>query len=248
MRCPQRNPADFPLGSPQSRAAARALLQAKAPRMSQSVQFDEDAYVIYRVVCEHFDATMNPTYHEVEPTEVYTRGKEVRDTRHGPMIPFHLDEHAKRSTLASREFESAFGCEPKAGDMLRCYHVGIMRNPELSSAWLGRFFGAWRRQLPQMICPLKFEDGRLLKRLTSGSWKEDLTIQPQAWWWGVAMRCVWPYLWRVGLWNNAPPVARARSASPRSDANDWRRCVSGSGQWEAPMQASDRGRATTAGD
>jgi hypothetical protein len=176
----ESSPADFPLGSIQSRAAARALLQTKAPRLSQSVQFDEDAYLIYRAVCEYFDATMDPTYHEVEPTEVYTRGKELRDSRHGPIIPFHLDEHAKRSTFASWEFELAFGREPTAGDMLRCYHVGIVHNPELSSAWLGRFFEAWRRQLPDMICPLKFEDSRLFKRLTSGTWEEDVTIQPQA--------------------------------------------------------------------
>jgi hypothetical protein len=181
----ESSPADFPLGSPQSRAAARALLQAKAPRMSQSVQFDEDAYEIYRVVCEYFDATMDPNYHEVEPTEVYTRGKEVHDRRHGPIIPFHLDEHAKRSTSASWEFESAFCREPEAGDLLCCYHVGIMHDPELSSARLGRFFEAWRRQLPHMICPLKFEDGCLFKRLTSGSWEENVTIQAQAAWWGV---------------------------------------------------------------
>src|SRR3982074_298259 len=97
----ESSPADFPLGSIQSRAAARALLQTKAPRLSQSVQFDEDADVVYRIVCEYFDATMDPTYHEVEPTEVYARGKELHDSRHGPIIPFHLDEHAKRSTFAS---------------------------------------------------------------------------------------------------------------------------------------------------
>lgn len=207
----ESSPADFPLGSPQSRAAARALLQAKAPRLSQSVQFDDDAYVIYRVVCEHFDATMDPTYHEVEPTEIYTRGKELRDRRHGPIIPIHLDEHAKRSTFASWEFESAFGREPEAGDMLRCYHVGIMRNPELNSAWLGRFFEAWRRQLPHMVCPLKFEDSRLFKRLTSGSWEEDVTIQPQAWWWGVECDAFgrtsgeWAYGRTPSMWQDPDP-------------------------------------------
>ena len=207
----ESSPADFPLGSVQSRAAARALLLAKTPRLSQSVQFDEDAYEIYRAVCEYFDATMNPTYHDVEPTEIYGRGQECHDRRHGPIIPFHLNDHAKRSTSSSYEFELAFNREPEAGDMLRCYHVGIMHNPELTSAWLGRFFEAWHRQLPHMICPLKFEDGRLFKRLTSGSWAEDVTIQPKAKWWGVECDAFgrtsgeWAYGRTPHLWQEPDP-------------------------------------------
>ena len=205
------SPADFPLGSPHSRAAARALLQAKVPSLSLSAQYDEDAYEIYRAVCLHFDATMDPTYHELEPMAIYIKGREVYERRHGQTIPFHLDDHAKRSTDASREFEIAFRREPAAGDMLRCYHVGIMHNPELIAAGLSRFFGAWQRQLPQVICPLKLKDNCLYKRLESGKWDEDVTVQSQTKWWGVECDVFgrtsgeWAYGTTPHLWQEPDP-------------------------------------------
>jgi hypothetical protein len=125
----QLSPADFPLGSPQSRAAARALLLAKAPRIAPATQFDEDALAIYSAM-SYLDATMAPTYHDVEPTTAYIRGQELRDAVYGPIIPAHLDEHLKRYTRASGEFELAFGREPKAGDVLRYEHVALMHSSE----------------------------------------------------------------------------------------------------------------------
>jgi hypothetical protein len=175
------------------------------------VQFDEDAYEIYCAVCGYFDATMDPTYHEVEPTEIYARGRELHERRHGPIIPFHLNDHAKRSTDASREFELAFGREPETGEMLRCYHVGIMHNPELNSLRLGPLVEAWKRQLPHLKCPLKFENDRLFKRLTSGNWEEDITIQSQAKWWGVECDVFgrssgeWAYGRTPHLWQEPDP-------------------------------------------
>jgi hypothetical protein len=137
-------------------------------------------------VCLQFDATMDPTYHELEPMAIHTKGREVYERRHGAKIPFHLSDHATRSTNASYEFELAFGREPDAGDMLRCYHVGrIVHNPEISSVQFDRLFETWRRQLPRVICPLKFEKDQLFKRLKSGDWEEDVTIGAQAKWWGV---------------------------------------------------------------
>jgi hypothetical protein len=66
--------------------------------------------------------------------------------------------------------------------MLRCEHVAIMHSPGLNSLRVGPIIEAWQRQLPHLTCPLKFENGRLFKRLTSGNWAENLTIQPQAKW------------------------------------------------------------------
>ena len=50
------------------------------------VQFDKDALAIYNAMA-YLDATMEPTYHDVEATAIYVRGEELRDARYGPIIP-----------------------------------------------------------------------------------------------------------------------------------------------------------------
>jgi hypothetical protein len=158
-----------------------------APRPSQSIQFDEDALAIYGAM-SYLDATLEPSYHDVEPTAVYVRGTELRDALYGPIIPAHLDEHLKRYTRASGEFELAFGREPETGDMLRYEHVALMHSSENYSRQFGRVIEAWQRQLPQLTCPLKFEGGRLLRRLApvrqseAPRWEEDVRIQPEMRW------------------------------------------------------------------
>ena len=86
----------------------------------------------------YLDATLEPTYHDVEPTEVYRRGKEVRDALYGPIVPAHLDEHLKRYTRASGEFELAFGRERGIGDVLRYETVVLMHRPEIYSSHFRR--------------------------------------------------------------------------------------------------------------
>ena len=158
-----------------------------AKRPSQSIQFDEDALAIYKSM-SYLDATMDPTYHDVEPTAAYKRGSELRDALYGPIIPAHLDKHIKRYTRASGEFELVFGREPKAGDILRYEHLALMHSSENYARQLGRMIEAWQRQLPHLACPLKFEDGRLFRRLAPQSrgakpkWEEDIRIQPDVRW------------------------------------------------------------------
>jgi hypothetical protein len=158
-----------------------------SPRPRPSAQFDEDALAIYSAM-SYLDATVEPTYHDVEPTAAYARGKELRDALYGPIIPAYLDEHIKRYTRASGEFELAFGREPKVGDVLRYEHVAMMHSSENYSNQFGRVIEAWQRQLPQLTCPLKFEDGRLFRRLAperrgeEPNWEEDVRIQPDLRW------------------------------------------------------------------
>lgn len=135
---------------------------SSGPRFSR--QFDDDALAIYNCTA-YLDARMEPTYHEVEPTEIYARGTALRDKLYGPIIPCHLDDHHKRYTRASGEFELAFGREPKAGDMLRCEHVAAMHSPENYAIHFRKMFEAWQRQLPELTCPLRFEGERLSRRL-----------------------------------------------------------------------------------
>ena len=157
------------------------------PRPSHSLQFDEDALAIHNAM-PYLDATMEPTYHDVEPTPVFVRGKELRDAIYGPIIPAYLDEHIKRYTRASGEFELAFGREPKAGDVLQYEHVAGIHSSENYPREFSRVIEAWQRQLAQLTCPLTFEDGRLFRRLAPvrdgepAKWEEDVTIQPQLRW------------------------------------------------------------------
>ncbi len=72
--------------------------------------------------------------------------------------------------------------------MLRFEDVYMMHSPGNYSRQFGSFVEAWRRQLPQLTCALKFEDGRLLRRLAperrgeQPKWEEDDRIQPDVRW------------------------------------------------------------------
>ena len=165
----------------------RAEESAKALTPLQLSSFDEDALAIYSAM-SYLDATMEPSYHDVEPTAAYARGQELRDALYGPIVPAYLDEHLKRYTRASGEFEFAFGREPKAGDILGFEHIARMHSSENYSREFSRVTEAWQRQLPQLTCPLKFEDGRLFRRLRPNrlgempAWEEDLKVQPEERW------------------------------------------------------------------
>jgi hypothetical protein len=91
------------------------------------------------------DAESSPQF-----KNAYLRGQELRDALYGPIIPATLDEHLKRYTRASGEFELAFGREPKAGDILRLEHVARVHSSENYSREFGRVIEAWQRQLPQL--------------------------------------------------------------------------------------------------
>ena len=157
------------------------------PGSDYSAQFDADALAIYSGMA-YLDATMDPTYHEVEPTAIYARGEELRNKIYGPIIPAHLDQRLKRYTKASGEFELAFGREPKAGDVLCYQHLELTHSPENLSSHFGKLIAAWQRQLPHLPCPLKFEIGGLFRRLRPerrnepAKWEEDFTVQPEIRW------------------------------------------------------------------
>jgi hypothetical protein len=66
--------------------------------------------------------------------------------------------------MASGEFELLFGREPAAGDILRYSDVAFAHSQELNEITFGLQIEAWKRQLPHLPCPLRFEDGRLFQR------------------------------------------------------------------------------------
>jgi hypothetical protein len=164
------------------------LQSSPGPKFSR--EFDDDALAIYNCMA-YLDATMEPSYHEVEATAIYRRGQTLRDKLYGPIIPCHLDDHHKLYTRASGEFELAFGREPREGDQLRCQHVALMHIPENDAIHFGKMIEAWQRQLPQLTCPLRFEGGRLFKRLRperrgeEAKWEEFGGIQWVERWYAI---------------------------------------------------------------
>ena len=162
-------------------------MRHSAPGSDCSAQFDADALTIYSSMA-YLDATMDPTYHDVEPSGIYARGKELHNRIYGPIIPAHLDQRLKRYTRASGEFELAFGREPKAGDVLCYQHLEMTHSLENLSSHFGELMAAWQRQLPHLTCPLKFENGGLFRRLRTerrdepANWEEDVTVQPEIRW------------------------------------------------------------------
>jgi len=89
----------------------------------------------------------SPHVNEVESTEIYARGRELREKRCRPIVPAHLDSHLKRSTLASVEFEFVFEREPEVGDILRCEHIATAHAPQANAFYFGDLIAAWHRQI-----------------------------------------------------------------------------------------------------
>jgi hypothetical protein len=178
------SPADFPLGSPESRAAARAIL-ASANRISRS---DMDARILYGGTC-YMNQVMSPSSSDLENTDIYRRGKEIYLRRHGPPTLIHLDPHYLRQTSASLQFEIVFKREPKAGDVLQFDQLREWQatHPDGLHIGIKWFIEAWERQLPEMACPLKQEGGRLFHRLNTRyskglEWEEQTDMPAERYW------------------------------------------------------------------
>jgi hypothetical protein len=97
------SPADFPLGSPRSRAIARALVQQKTakPKLSQA---DEDALTIYgEISCLGYGLApgLMPSPRGIKNTAVYARGEALSEMLRRPIVPSHLS--------------TSSGARPKAG-------------------------------------------------------------------------------------------------------------------------------------
>jgi hypothetical protein len=193
------NPASFPLGSMESRAAIRALLL----RRSALSDDDLDALVLYAGAV-YLDARMTPSYRELEATAAYQRGAELYRLRRGPTLPAHLDQHLERSSPSSLAFESVNGREPKAGDRLSFEEVAGDRSVEFFAA----FTKAWGRRLPGLVCPLKLQDGELCFRtLGDGGgevWQEKTDVGQQARWKTVEWDATGN---ESGTLEDSPPVA-----------------------------------------
>lgn len=178
------NPADFPLGSPESRAAARAIL-GSINRLSQT---DTDARTLFGGAV-YMNARMSPSSSDLEATDIYRRGEELHLRQNGPPLMTHQDPHHLRLTSASLAFETMFMREPKAGDVLSFDQLRGWQaaHPDGLHPGIKWFIEAWERQLPEMPCPLKQQDGRLFHRLNTAyskgiEWEEQVARPTESDW------------------------------------------------------------------
>ncbi len=188
-----------------------------AARACVSTQFDKDALELYPIQFELHGKTY-PDYSVFEQTSIAIRGRELVYQICGPIVPAHKDPKWNQRTSASREFKWCFQREPVEGDLLRCEHVRMMRGPEVNDIEFNAQIEAWRRQLPQLPCPLKFEDGRLFKRQRNGEWLEAVEVSWKAHWWGVECDArgtpeAWAYGRSPEFWSEPDPDPLGRMPS-----------------------------------
>jgi hypothetical protein len=161
-------PGDFPLGSPESRAAARALLQ----RRTALSPYEADCRVLYSCTV-HLRGDADPDSSWMQTTEVYKRGRVISERIDPPLIPSHLDPEYERRTFASICFWMIHDRVPRPGDILRFEELAAVWSEENVNAKVQRIQGAWARRLSEPPCPFKGEDGNMLIRQRGGRWKVE---------------------------------------------------------------------------
>jgi hypothetical protein len=148
------SPADYPIGSLQSRAAMRVLLDQAESMRTKLSPYDQDALVLYETA-PMLTASMSPNYFEVEPTSIYQRGKELSELRREDSENDGRDFQTKWQSWVDELAE--------AGLTMRQYH----------DCRLTRYREAWERQLPNLAFPIRIEGDRVYFRQPKGNWEEQ---------------------------------------------------------------------------
>jgi hypothetical protein len=173
-------PWDFPLGSPESRAAARAMLHRK----SALSPYDLDCYILY--ACSwRLSPDADPNCAWIEETEIYQHGKVICDALYGERDPSHLDPVNERTTFASLWFGILHNRLPKPGDILRYEEIAEYFSEEEIYAEVAGIQSAWARRIPEPPCPFKSEGGKMLIRMENGDWEPAALANADSVWWGI---------------------------------------------------------------
>ncbi len=173
------SPADFPLGSMQSRAAARAIVdhsERSKPRISQ---YDQDALAIVSgaslFLCGF---ELESVTREVRATAIYKRGTQLELEASDSSEPTQWDGDGTdllAEILQSGLQRSGVDVEFRPNEVR--WHKPLVWLL-VQKALLNDFEEAWKRQLPEMPFPVKVESDydsytfRLYYRQPSGQWKE----------------------------------------------------------------------------
>lgn len=161
------------MGSPESRAAARA----KVGRMQELTPYDSDCFLIYSMMaCVNYQHS--PNCSDIQDTQVYQRGWELWSEM-SPTIPMHLDPFHKHDSRSGRcrhtfgVFHALRNKLPIAGDVLHRDEIVSVWNVETVARDIADFRAAWKWRLPQFRCPVKFEQGKQWLRLAESKKGED---------------------------------------------------------------------------
>jgi hypothetical protein len=174
-------PGDFPLGSMESRAAARAMLATRGPSFSDE---EADALVVYEGYLR-VTARMTPDYHDLQDLQIYKLGREVYVAIYGEIVPMHLNPAAQRGT-ASFAFQMRFHREPLAGEVLHFSDVKALHIEEVDGMRV--FVEVWNRGITNLPCPFRVEDNKILCRMKPNRagqepyWEEDYRTAEYDWW------------------------------------------------------------------
>ena len=155
-------PGDFPIGSPESRAAARALISARGPKLTQ---YDRDCMGIVSMT-RLLHAGAWPSYSEMEKLPVWQRGWELVKSSVG--FPKFLETMRQvgagklcKCPFASSEFASAHGRDASAGDILRWTDL----RPSIKVEHVTEWQAICDRRVPEYPFPFRYETGFLFVRL-----------------------------------------------------------------------------------
>ena len=174
------SPADFALGSMQSRAAARAIVDHSERSKPRRSQYDEDALQIVSgdrmFLC---GLKAEPISRQLKATAIYQHGERLEtlpsdgDGEPGQWDKDPIDRLAELMQLAWQRSECKVELPPKEAKW---------RKPMLlllaQQALLGLFQEAWERQLPGMPFPVRVErDGDTLRMdycQPSSQWEQKI--------------------------------------------------------------------------
>jgi hypothetical protein len=174
------SPADFALGSMQSRAAARAIVDHSERSKPRRSQYDEDALQIVSgdrmFLC---GLKAEPISRQLKATAIYQHGERLEtlpsdeggEPQQWDKDP--IDRLAELMQLAWQRAVSKVDIPPKEAKW---------REPLLlllaQQSLLSLFQAAWERQLPEMPFPVRIESDddtfRMYYRQPSGRWKEKI--------------------------------------------------------------------------
>jgi hypothetical protein len=172
------SPADFPLGSMQSRAAARAIVDHSERFKPRISQYDQDALQIVSGERMFFVGVAESISREVRATAIYKRGMELelepRDyDEPAPFDEAPTDRLAK--ILQSGLQRSGVDVEFRPKDVKWHKPLVLLLAHQ---ALLAAFKAAWERQLSEIPFPIRVESEddtfRVYYRQPSGRWEEKI--------------------------------------------------------------------------
>jgi len=159
------SPADFPVGSPESRAIARMMV-SQMERPPELTRAELDCLFLYRGTM-FLTASTTPGYRELESTAAYALGREVSARRRRPAADQPSNASSTGHTWASLAFRFLNGRDPQLGDVLRFEDVA--RIAAAKYALVTWFIDAWTRELAHLPCPLQVDGERVFRRIRAAS-------------------------------------------------------------------------------